>query len=735
LFDNRARAFRIPIVPRPRRPTLAQIFLAATLVLTAMAAVVFFGFAEASRTSILANAERLRASSARRIEKSVRDDIGEAPRSLVELERHIKLGALDVDDPEAIESALFVGLADAPLLAELTFTRATKLGVDDAGKLRLAPARWQVSVYRASADPKSGVQTLITRREGEGFVALHRNRAPGAGLEGAPLVPAGVGEDPATHPTFLKATAPKYYGKSVPRDLHWSDLDLALPEAERRIVVTVQKAIEARDHDFVGVLRVGLLTQTVDVVSKLRVNDDDPNDPHRVFICDEVGKLVTRLSPDDRFVVEGKDLRVAPDHVPPPIAAALASPLLKTVSTAHPEVTGDVVVDGVKYKVTFRAFLTTVRWNIGIVVPEAYYTRDEEALRNRFLVGYLLALALGAIGGMLALRAVQRSLGRIVETTTRMRDFDFAAADSHAPFRDVEEVIDGLEHAKTAMRALGKYVPIDLVRDLYRSNREPELGGELMDVSVMFTDLEGFTGLSERLTPDDLARALGQYLDTMTSAIQKTQGTIDKFIGDAVMTIWNAPSPVEAHAKRACRAVLDCMAATRALYASPAWGGLPPLHTRFGLNKAIVSVGHFGAHDRLSYTAIGDGVNLASRLESACKQYGISVLVSEAIEEAARDEFRFRVIDVVAVKGKRKGVRVYELLGEVGDEAAAGAVATTYEEAFAAYSRRDFAGAMKLLERQVDADPPSKVLAERCRRLLAAPPPDDWDGVFVATSK
>jgi adenylate cyclase len=718
--------------------TLAQIFLVATIGLAMIAGVVFYAFAEQSRRSILASSERLRAAATRRIEKSVRDELGEAPRSLAEIERAIQLGAVYVDDPDSIETALFADLVSAPQLAELTFTRATKIGVDDAGRLLLAPARWQVSVYRASADPASSVQTHYTFLDRDRFVALHRDRAPGAGLFDTPFRPSGAADDPALHPTFVKATVEKSYGKAVPRDLHWSELDLALPEEQRRIVVTVQKAVEDRDHAFVGVLRVGLLTQTVDLVSKLKVSDDDPNDPHRVFICDELGKLVTRLDDADRFVLDDKDLRVVPERVPSQIAAALASPLLKTITPEHPEVAGDVVAGGVKYKVTFRALSAKLKWNIGVVVPEDYYTRDLETLRNRFLLGYLIALGIVVLGGALALRAVRRSLGRIVETTTHMRDFDFAPSDGRAAFRDVEEVIDGLERAKTAMRALVKYVPIDLVRKLYRSNREPELGGELTEVSVMFTDLEGFTALSERLTPDELARALGHYLDTMTSAIQKTHGTIDKFIGDAVMTIWNAPTPVEDHAKQACRAVLDCLAATRALYASPAWKGLPELHTRFGLHMGTVSVGHFGARDRLNYTAIGDGVNLAARLESACKQYGVTVLVSDAIEAAARDAFRFRVIDVVAVKGKRKGVKVYELLGRADEADAASpetALATTYAAAFDAYLKRDFAAALALLEPQIHVDPPSKVLAERCRRLVVAPPPDDWDGVFIATSK
>jgi adenylate cyclase len=173
------------------------------------------------------------------------------------------------------------------------------------------------------------------------------------------------------------------------------------------------------------------------------------------------------------------------------------------------------------------------------------------------------------------------------------------------------------------------------------------------------------------------------------------------------------------------------MKATRALYASLAWKGLPPLFTRYGLHTARVMVGHFGAPERLAYTALGDGVNLAARLEPLCKQYGVAALVSEAIVAAipAADAPSFRLVDRVAVKGKHEAVRVYELLEGERTEAV-----RIYEEAFAAYLAREFTRARDLLVALPD-DPPSCVLLARCVAMIANPPPADWDGVYVATSK
>ena len=272
------------------------------------------------------------------------------------------------------------------------------------------------------------------------------------------------------------------------------------------------------------------------------------------------------------------------------------------------------------------------------------------------------------------------------------------------------------------------------MRALYASNREPALGGGLLDVSLMFTDIRGFTDLSERMTPDALAHALGLYLNAMTKAVQDNRGTVDKFIGDAVMAFWNAPSALPDHSRHACAAALACMHATDELYASPEWNDMSPLFTRFGLHRARVMVGHFGAPDRLSYTALGDGVNLASRLEGLCKEYGVAILASEALVHSVGDEFEFRLVDKVAVKGKTEAVRVYELLGRRGARDTRKDVVTPYERGLAAYFERDFAGALRDLE-AIDDDGPSATLIARCRRLIEHPPPEGWDGVYVATSK
>jgi adenylate cyclase len=288
-----------------------------------------------------------------------------------------------------------------------------------------------------------------------------------------------------------------------------------------------------------------------------------------------------------------------------------------------------------------------------------------------------------------------------------------------------------LERAKTAVRAMGRYVPLELVRRLFREDKEPEPGGSMREVTVMFTDIEGFTTIAEKEPPDRVASWLGQYLSVMTGAVHALYGTVDKFIGDAVMAVWNAPIDDAEHVEHACRAALRCIADSQALFRSNAWEGRPPLVTRFGLHVTSAMVGNFGAPDRLSYTAIGDGVNLASRLEGLNKEYGTHVIVSEAIVERVKDKFVFRRLDKVAVKGKAQAIEVYELIGEASTGKSA--AHSRYEEALTAYFRKEFERAASLLNG--GDDKPTQVLKSRIAELQRAPPPADWDGVWTLHTK
>jgi adenylate cyclase len=719
------RALKTPL-------TLGRVFFLTLAGLALLGAVVFALLLRGWRQSLSESSEALRNAAADRVEAVVNGYLDETEKALTDLEQALRAELVGADDAASVERALFGEVLSNPGLAEVTFTRAERLGFDEMLGPRLAPSpRWQISVYRDIEDDREAILARHIHQRAGSFVSDLRPRLP----EGSPAT-GGAADDPTEHPTFQTTASAPYQEDRLWSDLHFTELDAHLPEARRRVVVTVMKAVTDSRGRFLGVLRVGSRAEQVEGrIQAIRVNAADPQDPHRVFLCDERGRLLMRLSSRDRLSDLDGDLRVMGAGVPAEIALALRHPALGKVGPeGQIRQSGQFEADGRTYLVTFLGLGRTQGWRVGIVGPEDYYLRDLERARRRLATASLAALVLALLFSGMALRTVRRGLGQVVESTNRMQKFEFEGRPVESPFRDVVTVMEGLELAKTAMRAMSRYVPVDLVRHLYETRQEPVLGGELRDVSIMFTDIQDFTRFAEEMPPDALAQALGRYLEVMTKAIHGLGGTIDKFIGDAIMAIWNAPRPSSDHAERACGAALACVQASRLLHESPEWEGRPPFHTRFGIHRDRVLVGHFGAPDRMSYTALGDGVNLASRLEALNKQYGTAVMVSEAVHDAAQGAFAFRLLDRVAVKGKTRAVRVYELLGPSGATQVLSSVVSVYERALGAYFDGRFDEALALLQEQAQ-DGPSRVLAERCRALHANPPPADWDGVYVARVK
>jgi adenylate cyclase len=291
--------------------------------------------------------------------------------------------------------------------------------------------------------------------------------------------------------------------------------------------------------------------------------------------------------------------------------------------------------------------------------------------------------------------------------------------------------------------AFGQYLSPEVIRRLLRNPQLVE--PKKTEITVMFSDIRGFTTISENLDAQDLALFLNQYLSDMTGLVFESQGTLDKYIGDAVMAFWGAPFEVDDHAINGCNSALKMIKRVREMHREWDAQGKPQLDIGIGLNSGVASVGNMGSVLRYGYTALGDTVNLSSRLEGLNKDYGTHIIVNETTYAATQDaNFLYRELDLIRVKGKTQPVMIYELIGRAGEESVYGSFADVQLrlEQFARgrtlYRVRRWEEAQRVFQIMIDKwpdDGPARAYWKRCQEYLFDEPPSGWDGVFTMTHK
>lgn len=295
-----------------------------------------------------------------------------------------------------------------------------------------------------------------------------------------------------------------------------------------------------------------------------------------------------------------------------------------------------------------------------------------------------------------------------------------------------------LRQRRFLLKAISHYVSKSVADELARDPRKLSLSGERREMTVMFTDLVNFTTLSEKLDEHRLPDMLNFYLQEMSGVILAQNGTLDKYIGDSIMSFWNAPLNQTDHARRACHAALEILSREKAIEDQLIAIANGPVKSRMGINSGPMIVGNMGSTYRFDYTVLGDSVNFASRLESANKMYGTRILLSGTTANLVRDEFIVRKVDLLRVKGKLKPMEIYELMGHATAEPSQAQLISRYENALALYQKRQLNQAWELLlaiAQDFPQDGPTATLLARVLHLRDHPPPDDWDGVYVAQEK
>lgn len=647
-------------------------------------------------------------------------------------------------------------LGDAATQSDLTerLLRTGQLPVDDCGKMttyfltamRVLPRLSYLSLTR----DQDGLHCEVMRERGEDLFVRWLVREPDGRLSLNDFTPMG----PALVPTFRAEDRPENDARARPwylaaRDRKapgWTETYVFIGESGGLDVPGVTYATPLYDVDD---KLLGALTADFDLLSlsaflgQIRVLDHGFSfvleyraDGTRRVVAHPTPEILTAVMPEGgheaRRVEDLSDARVRSfvAELPPVFADLPAASRFRFES------------DGAAYFGAWRQVegRPGLHWLVCTVVPESDVLGGvHRSLRVQALLG-LLTVAFGLVLAAWVASVLARPLRSLVMETREIGKFRLdARTRSPATVDEVRQLEAGLEHMKASLRSFRKYVPDDLVRNLLASGQEARLGGRRATLTIFFTDLAGFTSLAESMAPEQLVAILGEYLDAMTGEIQGGGGTVDKYIGDAVMAFWGAPEPRADHAIAACRAALAGKARLASLANSWTERGLPALSARIGLNTGEAIVGNLGSETRLDYTAIGDAVNLASRFEGLNKEYCTTILIGEATYNEVCEVVVARPIDRVAVKGRKEGLLVYELLA-MRAQAAGDIVerAQGHSEAFDAYvSRRfdDAAARLRVHLARWPADEPARNLLQRCEAYLRVPPPADWDGVFRMTTK
>ena len=287
--------------------------------------------------------------------------------------------------------------------------------------------------------------------------------------------------------------------------------------------------------------------------------------------------------------------------------------------------------------------------------------------------------------------------------------------------------------------AFSQYLSPTVIDQIVENPDMLQLGGEKREMTPFFSDIQGFSTISEGLTPEELVQLLNEYLTAMCDIVSSYHGTIDKFEGDAIIAFWGAPLELPDHATIACHAAIDMQKKNEEMRKTLREQNRPMLYTRIGMSSGSVVVGNMGSADRMDYTMMGDVVNLAARLEGVNKFYQTFTMIPQSTYELAKDDIDTRQLDIIRVVGKKEPISVYEVLERKNQTSSEkSGVVEKFLKALKLYEERNFADASKEFEKVLAIDPedgPSKTYVKRCGVFLETPPEKDWDGVYTFTEK
>jgi adenylate cyclase len=331
-----------------------------------------------------------------------------------------------------------------------------------------------------------------------------------------------------------------------------------------------------------------------------------------------------------------------------------------------------------------------------------------------------MGLALSMLVIYILYRQITVPLKKLALETEKIRHFhleDPINIDAH--LYEIRRLIGATRRMKIGLQSFRKFVPAELVRQLIQTHQEAKIHGERREIAIMFTDVADFSTISQNCSPRQLAAQLSHYLNELTRIIMGHQGTVDKYIGDAIMAFWGAPTEITDHVLKSCVAAVECRKKSHDLNRQWSEDGRYEFKTRFGIHAGDAIVGNVGSEQRLSYTVIGDTVNIASRLERLNKIYGTEILISEPVFESVAQTMIARRLEPVLVKGRSEPLNIFELIGEKDDVSASDiAFYRDFDKAVEAYQEMKWeiaAAQFESLLKRKPGERPCEFFLDRCR--------------------
>lgn len=480
--------------------------------------------------------------------------------------------------------------------------------------------------------------------------------------------------------------------------------------------LTLSRQLATDDGQVMAVFGADLSTATLSrVLAEHRVGENGV-----VFILDSDQRLLGHPEPERALIQEGAELQVmrAVDFPDPVLAGAVK----RRNEGAGDRFRAALGPDGDGYLVTFTHLPEEFGkdWTIGVIAAERDFVGPLRRASIRIVVIGIAFLLLSSLAVVWVSRLLTKPIQALTRETEQVRQLHLEGeVKISSAVVEIQTLSEAVATMKTALRSFAAYVPKGIVKGIVASGIGTAIGGERRQLTILFSDIAGFTRTSEDLPPEDLLRQLSVYLEAISGAIGAHDGTIDKFIGDAVMALWNAPQRDADHIANACRALLACRTAIAQVNADLVAANQQPLPTRFGLHSGSAVVGNVGCRDRMQYTAMGAAVNLASRVEALNKRFGTEMLVTGSVEDAVNDRFVFRPLGPVVASGTSGAVLLYELVGAAGDGPDAASPAdlarvAAWVEAYGPYVDGEWATAIPAFRRYLARYPDDLA----CRLLL-----------------